>query len=126
MRLRVERADGSAEEDLGGLEQLRVEQLGLGQRLRERDADDLRAAQRDHLAVVALVRRVDRLDAEARAEHPVVGARRAAALHVPEDRHARLEARALLDLALELDRDPTEPDMAERVSRRELRLQLAV
>jgi hypothetical protein len=45
---------------------------------------------------------------------------------VAEDRHARLEARPLLDLALELDRDPAEPDVAERVLRLELRQQPAV
>src|SRR5215204_974039 len=95
-------APRSAEEDLGRLEQLRVQQLGLGERLGQGDADDLRAAQRDHLAVVALADRIDRLDAEARPEHAVVGQRGTAALHVAEDRHAGLEAGALLDLALEL------------------------
>src|SRR5918997_1306883 len=116
----------SAEEDLGSLEQPAVEQLGLGERLRERHALDLRAAQRDHLPEVALVGRVDRLDPEAGAEHAVVGDRRAAALDVAEDRHPRLEAGPLLDLALELDRDPAEADVAERVGRLELRLQAAV
>ena len=61
------------------------------------------------------VDRVDGGDAEAGAEHAVVGERRAAALDVAEDRHARLEARALLDLALEHDGDPAEPRVAERV-----------
>ena len=50
----VSRGSVSAEEDLGRLEQLGVEQLGLGQRLGQRDADDLGPAQRDHLAEVAL------------------------------------------------------------------------
>src|SRR5918994_5659517 len=105
----------SAEEHLGRLEQLRVQQLRLGERLRQRDADDLRAAQRDHLAVVALVHGVDRLDAEAGAEHAIVGERSAAALDMAQDRHPRLEAGALLDLALQLDRDPAEARVAERV-----------
>ena len=55
------------------------------------------------------------LHAEARRQHAVVGGRRAAALDVAEDRHTRLEAGALLDLALELDRDAAEARVAERV-----------
>src|SRR5688572_3466167 len=54
----------SAEEDLRGLEQLGVEQLRRGERLVERDHLDLRAAQRGHLAEVALGDRVDRRDPE--------------------------------------------------------------
>src|SRR3954449_2555360 len=110
-----------------GLVQARVEQLGLRQRLVERDELDLGPAQRDHLPEVALVRGVDRRHPEARPEHAVVGQRGAAALHVAEYRHARLEAGALLDLALELHRDPSEPHVAERVRpAAELRLDLAV
>ena len=61
------------------------------------------------------VDRVDRLDAEARAEHAVVGQRRAAALDVAEDRHARLVAGALLDRLLERHRDAAQAHVAERV-----------
>src|SRR5215208_1111247 len=115
------------EEHGRGLVQARVEQLRLRQRLVERDELDLGPAQRDHLPEVALVRGVDRRHPEARPEYAVVGQRRAAALHVAEDRHARLEAGALLDLALELHRDAAEPHVAERVRpAAELRLDLAV
>src|SRR3954469_1291780 len=44
----------STEEDGSGLVELFVDQLRLGKRVGERDALDVRAAQRDHLAVVAL------------------------------------------------------------------------
>src|SRR5829696_9462928 len=94
-----------SEEHLGRLEEPGVEQLGRGQRLVERHALDLRPPQRDHLPEVAPGRGVDRGHAEPRAEHPVVGERGAPALDVAEDRHARLVARPLLDLALELHRD---------------------
>src|SRR4051794_17394952 len=103
------------EEHRRGLVEARVEQLRLRQRLVERDELDLGSAQRDHLPEVALVGSVDRRHSEARPEHAVVGQRRAAALHVAEDRHARLEAGALLDLALELDRDAAQAHVAECV-----------
>src|SRR5215210_5860839 len=64
-----------AEEDFGGLEELRVEQLRLREGLVERDELDPRAPQRGHLAEVPLGHRVDGRDAEARAEHAVVGQR---------------------------------------------------
>src|SRR5215203_4882905 len=103
------------EEHGGSLVEPRVEQLRLGQRLVEGHELDLGAAQGHHLPEVPLVGGVDRGDAEARAEHTVVGERRAAALDVTEDRHARLEAGALLDLALEVDGDSAEPNVAEGV-----------
>src|SRR5215207_3326902 len=106
-----------AEEDLGRLEEGRVQQLGLVERGLERHELDLRPPQRDHLPVVARGGRVDRRDAEAGPEDTVEGERRAAALHVAEDRHAALEAGALLDLRLELDRDAPEALVAERVRR---------
>src|SRR3954454_3101735 len=115
------------EEDRRGLEEPRVEELRLGERLVERDELDLRPAQRRHPAEVAPVRGLRRGDAEARPEHAIVGQRRAPALHVAEDRHPRLVAGALLDLALERDRDAAEPLVAEGVLRAaELRLDLAV
>ena len=52
---------------------------------------------------------------EARGEHAVERRRRAAALDVAEHRRARLEAGALLDLALEPLADPAEPRVAELV-----------
>ena len=103
------------EEHLSRLEQLRVQQLRRLERLVERHELDLGAPQRGHHPEVAGLDRVDRRHAEAGAEHAVVGQRRAAALHVAEDRHARLEAGARLDLALELDRDPAQAHVAERV-----------
>src|SRR4051794_207811 len=116
-----------SEEHLGRLEQARVEELGLRERLVERHELDLRPPQRDHLAEVPRVRRVDGRHPEARAKHAVVGEWAAAALHVAEDRHARLIARALLDLALELDGDAAEALVAEGVGRApELRQHLAV
>ena len=57
-------------------------------------------------------------DPEPRREHAVVRRRRAAALDVAEDRHARLEPCARLDLALEGDADPAEALVAERVGLR--------
>src|SRR5690242_16793107 len=78
-----------SEEHLGRLEQARIEELGLRERLVERHELDLRPPQRDHLAEVARVGGVDRRDAEARPQHAVVGERRPPALDVAEDRHAR-------------------------------------
>src|SRR5215216_3378805 len=120
-------AETLSEEDLGRFEQPRVEELGLGERVAERDELDLRPSQRDHLAELRRVRGVGGRDAEARPQHAVVGERRPAALHVAEDRHARLVARPLLDLALEVDGDAAEALVAERVLLApELRLDLAV
>src|SRR4051794_16521412 len=104
-----------SEEHFGRLEQAGVEELGLRERLVERHQLDLRAPQRDHPAELARAGSIDGGDAEARAEDPVVGDRRAAALDVAEDRHPRLVARAPLDLALELDGDPAEALVAEGV-----------
>src|SRR3954451_9366457 len=116
-----------SEEHLGRLEQARVEELGLRERLVEWHELDLRPPQRDHLAEVPRVRRVDGRHAEARAEHAVVGERAAAALDVAEDRHARLVTGALLDLALELYGDAAEALVPEGVGRAaELGLDLAV
>ena len=56
--------------------------------------------------------------AEARGQHAVERGRRAAALDVAEHGGARLEAGALLDLALEPLADPAEPLVAELVASR--------
>ena len=76
--------------------------LQLRRRLAQRDGDDVVAAQRRHLAELACLDEVGRLEPEARREDAVVRGRRAAALHVPEHGHARLEAGAALDLVAEL------------------------
>ena len=73
------------------------------------------ALQRDHLTERAVVHGVDRGDAEPGRQHTVEGRRRAAPLHVAEDRHAGLVAGALLDLRSERVRDAAEPHVAELV-----------
>src|SRR5690606_38479942 len=68
-----------------------IHQLQLADGLGKGDADDVTTAQRDHLSERPVVDGVDRRDAEAGGEHAVERRRCAAALHVTEDRHARLE-----------------------------------
>src|SRR5690242_12074696 len=110
-----------SEEDLGlAIEGLR-DGLELGGRLREVDQLDVGAAQGGHLAPLALVCRVDRVQAEPGGQHTVEGRGGAAALDVTEDRRACLVAGPLLDLPLEPLRDPTEANVTERVLRRLLR-----
>src|SRR5690606_14396726 len=73
-----------AEEDLGlgvALQGYGLELLGA---LDQRHPHDLRAPQRHHLAPVALVHGIDRVQAEPGGEDPVVRGRGAAALDVPE------------------------------------------
>ena len=53
-------------------------------------------------------------------QHPVKRRRRAAALHVAEDRGAGLESGPLLDLLLEPMADPAEPRVPELVALRPL------
>ena len=50
---------------------------------------------------------VDRLGTHARGEHPVEHRRRAAALHVTEDRHTRLDTQSFLDGLRERRADAT-------------------
>ena len=71
--------------------------------------------ERGHPSEAALVHEVGRLQPVARREHSVARCGGAPALHVTEDGHARLEARALLDLAGELAADAPELDVAELV-----------
>ena len=66
-------------------------------------------------APARLVRGVHRGEPEAGGQHAVERGRRAAALDVAEHGGARLEAGALLDLALEPLPDPAEPRVAELV-----------
>src|SRR3954454_7589841 len=105
----------SAEEDFGRFVDLGIDKLRLGERLGQRPPLDAGPPKSPHLAEVAVGGRVDRLDAEARAEHAVERERRPAALDVAEYRHARLEPGARLDLLLQLDRDPAEAHVPERV-----------
>src|SRR5437899_2479409 len=64
---------GSTEEDFCNLVDRRVDGLQLGGRLGDRHGHDILAAQCDHHAVLAAVRRVDGGDAETRCEHAVEG-----------------------------------------------------
>ena len=84
-------------------------------RLGQRHPDDVGAAQRHHLAPVALVDRVDRLQAEPGGEHPVERGRRATALDVAEHDRAGLLAGLRLELLGQPLADAAEADVAERV-----------
>ena len=68
----------------------------------------------------ARVDEVGGLEPVARREHAVARGRCAAALDVAEHGHARLVARAVLDLARELAADAAENDVAELVGRARL------
>ena len=81
----------------------------------ERDALDVGATQGDHRAEVALVHRLDRVQAEPRGEPAVERRRRAAALDVAEHDGAGLLARTLLDLRREPVADATEAYVTEGV-----------
>src|SRR5581483_12311548 len=72
-----------SEEDLGDAVERVVHGLQLRGRFGERNADDLVAAERGHPSPFLLRHHVRRMDAEARAQHPVERGRRAAALDVP-------------------------------------------
>src|SRR3569623_3489969 len=84
---------------------------GLQRRHRagQRDQLDLRAAQRYHLPVRALVRGDRRVQAEPGGQDPVERRRRPSALHVAEHGGAHLLAGAPLQLLAELLGDPGEP-----------------
>ena len=69
----------------------------------------------DHRAEAPAGDGVHRGDAEACGEHAIERHRRASALDVTEDRHARLVSGPPLDLALERHADPAEPGVAEGV-----------
>src|SRR5262249_21613383 len=93
----------------------------LGDRLRERDVDDVVPAQRGHAPPLALLDEIGGDKAEPCCEHTVACSGRATALHVPEHGHPRLEAGAALDLAGERLADSAQTDMAELVERGLLR-----
>ena len=88
---------------------------GVGAGVLERDVDDLGPAQRDHPPERARGGEVGRRDAEPRPEHPVGGARRAAALDVAEHGHPGLEPRQLLQPCRDHRRHAAEPLEPERV-----------
>src|SRR3954452_6364924 len=100
---------GLAEEDFYFFVALQRHGLELPGRGGQGHPDDLGALQRDHDAAVAVVHRVDRVQAEPRRQHPVECSRRPAPLHVPEDGLARLVSGALMNLPLEHLPDATEP-----------------
>ena len=89
--------EASAEERLGQRVVLARHGAQAAEGLGDRHRNDVVAAKRHHLAELAAVREVGGEQSEARREHAVVGGRRAAALEVAEDRHARLEPRHLLE-----------------------------
>src|ERR1043165_1939478 len=91
-----------SEEDFGDVVDFVVEAFDSADRVVERDAYDLVAAQRDHVAPAPFEHYLEGLDAEARGEHAVEGRRRAAALHVSEVRVARVYASLPLYLAREV------------------------
>src|SRR3569832_155242 len=88
---------GLVEQVVRELEPVLRHDLELGGRGLEADGDDVLAALGDHVAELALVHEVGRLDAHAGAQDAVEHRRRAAALHVADDGRARL------DLGLGLD-----------------------
>src|SRR5262249_23737278 len=69
-----------------------VHRLERGHALGEGNRNDLRAAQRHHLAEAARSDEIRGRESEPAAQHAVEGARRSAALHVPEHDRARLGA----------------------------------
>ena len=79
------------------------------------DADDVRTAQRNHFAELAVHREFDRLHAVARAEHAVVGAGGAAALDMAEHHRAAFDAGDLLNFLAEHFADAAEAHVAERI-----------
>src|SRR5215210_1986458 len=86
------------EERLDDLVEVLGDGLGLLGGLLERYCDDVVAAQGDHLAPFAVLHGLGGPQAVAGGEDAVEGRRGAAALKVPEDDVARLDAGALLDL----------------------------
>src|ERR671935_2622428 len=97
------------EEDLGDAVDLLVEALDLAHGGVEGDADDLVAAQRDHLPPPRREHQLEGAHPEARGEHAVEGRGGAAALRVAEVGVARLDPRPALDLAREVEADAAEP-----------------
>src|SRR5690349_3919896 len=83
-----------AVEGFDDLEYVVVEELQLSDAFSERDHFDLVVPQGNHVAELALVHSLDCTDTEASRQHSVVCSGRAAALDVPKDRHARLDAGA--------------------------------
>lgn len=76
---------------------------------------DVRAAQRNHLAVLPGVRGVGRVHPEAGGQHPVVGSRLTATLDMAQDGHSDLLVDPLLHLEPQLGCDPGKALMPEFV-----------
>src|SRR5258705_38940 len=98
-RCEYAKAQKIREDDTQDEEQDRIDRLQRGRRFRDRDRDDVGAADRDHHAELPVVYGVDRGDTEARREDAVERRRRTAALHVSECRHTSLVAGPALELA---------------------------
>src|SRR4029453_15184904 len=91
-RSRGKGAGSATEEDLGLLVARERHGLELTGAVDQRHSHDVRATQLHHLAEVALVHRVDRVDAEPGGEHPIERGGRTAALDVAEHDRAGLLA----------------------------------
>src|SRR6266545_1926992 len=104
-----------AEEDLGDVIQLRIDEVQLLRRLLERDRDDGVAVERRHHPPARVADEVGREHAVASAEDAIARGGRAAALDVPEHRHAALHLRPRLDLRREERADAAEPHVTELV-----------
>src|SRR5580692_7439270 len=85
----AQRHNSSAEEFFCLVEEVGVERPHRSDRLGQGYADDLGTAQRDHPAEFLAERQAGRMNAQASAEHAVVGAGSAAALQVAECDDAR-------------------------------------
>jgi hypothetical protein len=106
---------GSGEEDAGGPPQVGVQDLEVADRLLERDLHDVAPAQCGHGPEVALHGSVGGCYAESGGQNPIERRRRAAPLHVAEDRDAGLKGRPEPDLGSDPVGDAPEPCMAEAV-----------
>src|ERR1043165_7026391 len=100
------------EEDFGDVINLFVEELDLAHGVVEGDADDLVAAQRDHLPPLFRAHHLEGAHPEARGEHAVEGLGRAAALRVAGVGGARVNRRAQLKPKREVEAEAAEPTLA--------------
>src|SRR5208283_1438042 len=91
-------------------------QLELAHGIRQRHPADILPPQRHHLAVLARMRGVGGVDPEPGGQHPVVGRRRAAALHVTKHGHPDLFVDPLFHLEAELRSHTGKTLMAELVN----------
>src|SRR5690554_5285785 len=106
---------GSAEEHRRFLVAILGHGVEPAHRLRDRHGRDVRAAEGDHLAPLALAGEVEHGHTETGREHAVEAGGGAAALDVAQRRGARLDARRLLDGGRECLADTAEAGSAEGV-----------